>query len=437
MTAWMIWATIVTAVLGGAGLAVEQLLRVHGRPTRWAWVAALGAIIGLHTWSWIRPARSVGSTLSDEVTGLTALMTEGPQSTMTAVASFLTRADGLVVVAWLAGTVVLAASLGAGLWRLRRRMRRWPRARVGGEHVWLSDGFGPAVVGYWSPRIVMPRWILALSPEQFRLAFLHEWEHRAARDTLLLLGGAVAVVLAPWNAALWWVVWRLRQAVELDCDRRVVLAGVSRAAYGELLIDLSGVPLVSRLPVAALTKPASLLERRLKMITTDVTPGGPMRSASLSALVALLGIVACGAPAPSAIHDDGDGDGAQVVSAESSLQGQLEAGLEDRAVSTTGEPLVVVDGVLLEGLASDELDGLDPESIERIEVLKGEAAKSLYGPRGADGVIQIFTRDVPRGAEDVALSSPDRALTVRIRGTSGVEGDPKIYVDGVCLENCG
>lgn len=55
------------------------------------------------------------------------------------------------------------------------------------------------------------------------------------------------------------------------------------------------------------------------------------------------------------------------------------------------EPLYVVDGVIL-GSALVDLDGLD---IEKVEVVKGAAAASLYGSRAANGVVQITTR---RGA---------------------------------------
>ena len=34
---------------------------------------------------------------------------------------------------------------------------------------------------------------------------------------------------------------------------------------------------------------------------------------------------------------------------------------------------------------------LDPKTISRIEVLKGEAAVKLYGPAGQNGVIRIYT----------------------------------------------
>jgi TonB-linked SusC/RagA family outer membrane protein len=60
------------------------------------------------------------------------------------------------------------------------------------------------------------------------------------------------------------------------------------------------------------------------------------------------------------------------------------------------EPLYIVDGVIL-GSSIADIDALD---IEKIEVLKGAAAASLYGSRAANGVVQITTRRGNRLADD-------------------------------------
>lgn len=63
------------------------------------------------------------------------------------------------------------------------------------------------------------------------------------------------------------------------------------------------------------------------------------------------------------------------------------------ATSLTGrqDPLVIVDGTITRlGLAD-----VNAQDIERIEVIKGAAASSLYGSDAANGVVQIFTK---RGA---------------------------------------
>lgn len=51
---------------------------------------------------------------------------------------------------------------------------------------------------------------------------------------------------------------------------------------------------------------------------------------------------------------------------------------------------MLVDGVRL---ASDKsLDELDPTTVETVEIVKGDAARRLYGPEGERGVIRITTK---------------------------------------------
>jgi TonB-dependent SusC/RagA subfamily outer membrane receptor len=58
-----------------------------------------------------------------------------------------------------------------------------------------------------------------------------------------------------------------------------------------------------------------------------------------------------------------------------------------RSLSGSRAPLVVVDGLVTEG----GVDDLDPQDIERIEILKGAAAAAVYGARGEAGVLEITT----------------------------------------------
>lgn len=51
--------------------------------------------------------------------------------------------------------------------------------------------------------------------------------------------------------------------------------------------------------------------------------------------------------------------------------------------------LLIVDGKQVE---SSALNSIKPESIESVEVIKGDAAKALYGEAGANGVIKVTTK---------------------------------------------
>lgn len=75
------------------------------------------------------------------------------------------------------------------------------------------------------------------------------------------------------------------------------------------------------------------------------------------------------------------------------------------SLSQSNEPLVFVDGVRVDqgggfggyvsagGAGSpSRLDDINPNAIERVEVLKGAAAATLYGTEASNGVIQVFTK---------------------------------------------
>jgi hypothetical protein len=323
----------------------------------------------------------------------------------------LARTDDLLAWAWAVSAALLLCSLGYGLWRLSRRARSWPVATVAGGEVLLSHGFGPALVGVWSPRIVVPTWALRLGAERLRMAYLHEAEHRRAGDGLVLLGSALLTAAAPWNVGLWWIHARLRMAVEMDCDRRVLEAGAHPVAYGSLLLELGtrtrGVPLM----VAAFARPRATLERRMMMIVngrTDMGVGRYGRAAAGLAVAGVLVAVACDTPAPTTLLRPAE---TAEVSAEAltepSSSPLTEAPLRLQRTSPRGaegvDPLIFVDGVLVAGGAGllDSLDpgrraglleNLDPRRIERIEVLKGAAAARLFTEEAAGGVIQIFLK---------------------------------------------
>jgi TonB-dependent SusC/RagA subfamily outer membrane receptor len=56
------------------------------------------------------------------------------------------------------------------------------------------------------------------------------------------------------------------------------------------------------------------------------------------------------------------------------------------------QPLYVVDGVPIAPGPSGALTGVNPHDIESIQVLKDPAETSMYGMRGANGVIVVKTK---------------------------------------------
>ena len=60
-----------------------------------------------------------------------------------------------------------------------------------------------------------------------------------------------------------------------------------------------------------------------------------------------------------------------------------------RSLLANGEPLLVVDGIPVEGAAGAALSDMDPRDVKRIEVLKDAGSLAAYGSRGANGVLLV------------------------------------------------
>jgi TonB family protein len=187
---------------------------------------------------------------------------------------------------------------------------------VDGRSVLVADDVGPAVAGLWPPRIVIPGWALGLPERQRRLMLAHEEEHLQARDPWLLAGGAAALVLTPWNPVAWWLVGRLRLAVEMDCDARVLGRGHSTRDYGELMLQVGQHRAHLPLTATALGEPRSLLERRLRRIVAPQPRWRWLGATAASALAAAALVAACEAPRPTAPQRPPQATG-QVVPTES------------------------------------------------------------------------------------------------------------------------
>lgn len=97
-----------------------------------------------------------------------------------------------------------------------------------------------------------------------------------------------------------------------------------------------------------------------------------------------------------------------------------------RGVSTlagSSDPLYIVDGVIISNSSSELVDlggssqnrlvDINPNDIERIEVIKGAAAAAIYGSRANNGVVQIFTKRGSQGAPKVTFSTSFRINELR------------------------
>ncbi len=483
MIGWMTQAIVVSALLAAAALMLQRLAG-RALPARMIWAGALFASLLLVLAAPLRTAPSAAAVSRNQVTIDSPTQSASPastfdiQATITAIASGVRRAvsapvswstttiggpldraprlaQHAVTLVWPLSSALVLLAFGVSYRRHRYALQRAALHDITGTTVSVTDALGPAVIGVRDPRIVVPAWLLERTLHEQQLVVAHEQSHIAARDPLLLLAACGAMAIMPWNPIAWFALARLRLAIELDCDRRVLGTGASPRQYGQLLIALSShVPPfmhggIARTPLA-LTSPAfsyhaSHLERRL--ITMTSRPSRFIRSrrlgSGLLATVALL--AACESQLPTAAelqNMDVKGaekrmamvtkldtttalyivDGKQVsrgeanalsadriatinvvggtvqqvqISTKGAMPPALLNGAPARVVTVTGSAKKPFDGLLLidgQQEESSKLNTLNPDSIESIEIMKGDAAKALYGEAGANGVIKVTTK---------------------------------------------
>ena len=270
MIEWMFYASLIGVLTSLVAEALHQVLLARGKAVRWIWLAALASSIALPVALPFLPQAPV------ELPALssTSDFTLGPVDIVTAAVPGPTfdLAKALVI-AWVGLSAIVLAFITFAFARLHALRRTWRRAEITAQPVLISSDTGPAVVGVWSPSIVVPAWLMDLAPEAQQLVLAHEREHIRARDPLLLAIAQAATVVLPWNVALWYQRRRLREGIELDCDARLLRNGHSRSAYAELLMAVGQRMSRSIVPLAAMAEPRSLLEKRVRQLLAPKARG--------------------------------------------------------------------------------------------------------------------------------------------------------------------
>jgi beta-lactamase regulating signal transducer with metallopeptidase domain len=283
MLAWMVYAMLAAAALGVIAWLIDFAVagRFGRRRVLWAGVF-LASAVGPIVFSVTR------GIVAEEDVGAAPAASEAP-----------IVSDRVLGSAWLAASAIFAVWLVATQRRLRRRLRACPSRIADGERVLVSPDFGPAVVGVVRPQIVLPEWALTMREADRRIIVAHETEHRQAHDPLLAAVALIVAVALPWNAALWWQLRRLRLAIEIDCDRRVVSRhGHDPHAYGMLLLATR--ERASRVtPVIAMAMAAirSGLGRRVEALV-DGRPRSVGRRLSALAAAVVIAAEIVSVPAP-------------------------------------------------------------------------------------------------------------------------------------------
>lgn len=357
IASWMLAALVFALLLGMAALAAERVQRARGRGARGVWAFAVAAAV---VWPAMVPmARSVLDAPDRARGGMTESTVMGTQ--IAAVPTPTPRPDVRMLIARVRDVVVdgaerVAALVGLSLdaallllWgvmstlllvqlvRAARRVRAITAAatpmRVDGAPVLVSGSFGPATVGWRTPRVVVPAWVLALDAPLRALVLRHEHEHCRANDPRAMWMAAVAVALVPWNAGVWWMVRRWRLAIELDCDARTLhtvratspaVLRDTRLTYGKLLLFMTQQRAASDAPwrlASSLASSRSHLHTRItSMQQPPVVPSSRVarRQRVVFGAAAVAAVVAaCGTDIPGSVTPP---DGARESRTESPIE---------------------------------------------------------------------------------------------------------------------
>jgi hypothetical protein len=418
---WLVYGLVTGTLLALCGVAIEGLCRQHRLPTRWVWAACIGAAVAVVLESTVTsigaaPNQVASLPLGDGVirvspaagAGILAALTTALdaggamlRSGVIALARLLpARAPLVVGLLWIVGSFATLLTLAFVHLRMRRVRRAWPAAELQGRRVRIAPSLGPAVVGVVNPEIVVPQWLFHRTDEEQRLVVAHESEHLRGRDHLLLGGATLAVALVPWHPAVWWMLSRLRLAIELDCDARVLRRGVPARRYGAVLIDLAGQCSGFQVGATALADEASHLERRLLAMKPTRSNHVHLRAAVLFVCAGISLLAACEAKVPTAAEISS----MDVAGAEhSALQAKMVD--EHRMEATT----FIVNGA---EVTAREAHAITPNQIASVKVDKGT---------GDHAIIHITTN----GQAPVAETATERSALKRLHATlHGEASDP-------------
>jgi TonB family protein len=295
IAAAMVHLLVVSLLAALAAWCADSGLRRLSVPTRGIWLLALAAApLSLLT-STLLPARAARPLPVAPLIELPGLVAAGA-------GGLGVDLDFMLGAVWLALSLSLVGLLARTHVGLLRERRHWASAEVLGRPVYLSADRGPAIAGLWRPGIVLPRWVLALPEAELGLVVLHEEEHMRARDTATLATALTLVALTPWNPLTWWQLGRLRGAVEVDCDRRVLRREPDRGRYGRSLLAVAARAPEPMLGVAAFSERSHSLERRILTMTSTRSRWTPLTAGLLVVLAILLGVQACNVASPTALE---------------------------------------------------------------------------------------------------------------------------------------
>jgi beta-lactamase regulating signal transducer with metallopeptidase domain len=420
--AWVIYVLVVGALLAIGAEGFASALRQIGRSTRFAYAGAFAGILVLSILA-PKPA-AVEIPVAVDTGAVTARATNtAPELTLLDRAraaisdEVLALTDALqrrvtpatariALVSWMGVSAVLLLLFAFVNRRIANARSGWPSRSLHGTTVRVAPKLGPAVLGFLRAEIVVPQSLLERSDEDQRLILAHEREHLRTRDHLLLGGAWLCAIAFPWHPAVWFLAGRIRLAIELDCDARVLRAGASPRSYGALLLDMAARQSAARIGAIALADGPSHLERRIQAMKAKRGSHAAVRGLLLGAVGGLLVLAACEAKVPTA---------AEVAS------------MDVRTLEKKAAQLDLLDGKIAkadyfvngEAVSADSARSIVAAKIGSVEVVKSQFA-------GGRDTIFVTTADLMPGVRTRA----DDLVPLPALGR-GLSSDAVLMIDGV------
>lgn len=171
---------------------------------------------------------------------------------------------------WLAGLVAVLVSAVVAQRRYRKRLRgAMPMAGVAAPRLVLraaSADVGPALVGAWGSRIVLPAdFHQRYDATEQVLILAHEAAHARRGDGWWCLLAHLLVALFWCHPLAWWALAALRQDQELACDAAVLREhGAQRRSYANAMLKTQSAAFA--LPVGCAWSPCHPLTERIAML---------------------------------------------------------------------------------------------------------------------------------------------------------------------------
>lgn len=305
IAAWMAYALVIAALVGVAALIAERIAILRRLSTRWIWATAMllsCALPVLFGWQAARSSERPNAILlamtAQEPPPIYARSPIAWIGGNTATPARRISLDTGLLIGWVALSALVLGTLSIGWMQLRGRLRSAVDGEVDGVSVTVTRDIGPAVVGIIRPRIAIPRWLLQQDAQTQKIVIAHEHEHMRAHDIRVLGAALLIAVLLPWNLPVWWQVRRLRFAMEVDCDARVLRGGPSRSTYSAVLLDVATRLVPLRAAAAGLSESSSSLEKRIRIMHAPVRKRWRLLTALLGTCSVTLIAVAANVTAP-------------------------------------------------------------------------------------------------------------------------------------------